>query len=36
MKVYYKISLNYCLTEHPENFKAKLHYFQKRYITRKV
>ena len=35
-KVYYKIPLNYCLTEHPENFKAKLYYFQKRCITRKV
>ena len=30
MQVYYKIPLNYQLTGHPENFKIKLHYFQKR------
>ena len=34
MKVYYTIPLNYRLTGHPENFKLKLYYFQKRLSLR--
>ena len=31
MKVYYIIPLNYCLSGNPENFKAKLYYFQEKH-----
>ena len=34
MKVYYIISLNDRLTEHPDNFKIKLYYFQERLSLR--
>ena len=34
MKIYFIIPLNYRLTGHSENFKTKLHYFQKKLSLR--